>query len=48
MSSIAAASIIAKVYRDNYMQELSIQEPGYDWDHNMGTQLGSIEWLYKI
>ena len=36
MSSIAAASIIAKVYRDNYMQELSIQEPGYDWDHNMG------------
>ena len=36
VSSIAAASIIAKVYRDNYMQELSIQEPGYDWDHNMG------------
>ena len=36
VSSIAAASIIAKVYRDNYMQELSIQEPEYDWDHNMG------------
>jgi ribonuclease HII len=36
VSSIAAASIIAKVYRDNYMQELSIQEPGYDWDNNMG------------
>ena len=36
VSSIAAASIIAKVYRDTYMQELSIQEPEYDWDHNMG------------
>ena len=36
VSTIAAASVIAKVYRDHYMRELSIQEPGYDWDNNMG------------
>jgi ribonuclease HII len=36
VSSIAAASIIAKVYRDQYMQELSLQAPGYGWEHNMG------------
>jgi len=36
VNSIAAASIIAKVYRDNYMKELAIQIPEYDWDHNMG------------
>ncbi len=35
-SSIAAASIIAKVYRDQYMQELSMQIPGYRWECNMG------------
>jgi ribonuclease HII len=35
-SSIAAASVIAKVYRDQYMQELSLQIPGYHWEHNMG------------
>jgi ribonuclease HII len=36
VSSIAAASIIAKVYRDRYMQELSLQVPGYAWECNMG------------
>ncbi len=36
VNSIAAASIIAKVYRDNYMKELAMQMPGYDWEHNMG------------
>jgi ribonuclease HII len=36
VSSIAAASIIAKVYRDQYMQELSLQVPGYVWECNMG------------
>jgi ribonuclease HII len=36
VSSIAAASIIAKVYRDRYMQELSLQVPGYAWERNMG------------
>ena len=35
-NSIAAASIIAKVYRDEYMQELSEYEPGYNWEINMG------------
>ncbi|MHB9147327.1 MAG: ribonuclease HII [Candidatus Amoebophilus sp.] len=36
VNSIAAASIIAKVYRDQYMQELSEREPGYNWEINMG------------
>jgi len=36
VSSIAAASIIAKVYRDRYMQELAQREPGYNWGANMG------------
>ena len=34
--SIAAASIIAKVTRDNIMRDLSKQFPQYDWDKNAG------------
>lgn len=34
--SIAAASILAKVERDNYMTELSKQFPIYKWDTNKG------------
>ncbi len=34
--SIAAASILAKTYRDDYMNELDVQYPGYDWHHNKG------------
>ncbi len=34
--SIAAASILAKTYRDEYMLELSNQFPGYSWDTNVG------------
>jgi len=34
--SIAAASIIAKVERDNYMIELSKKYPEYDWQNNKG------------
>lgn len=34
--SIAAASIIAKTYRDNLMQELAMQYPGYHWETNVG------------
>lgn len=34
--SIAAASIIAKVYRDNLMQEYSIKYPYYDFENNAG------------
>lgn len=34
--SIAAASIIAKVTRDQIMQNLSIKYPNYDWENNAG------------
>ena len=34
--SIAAASILAKTYRDDYMRELHQQYPYYGWDHNAG------------
>ncbi|MDJ0625770.1 MAG: ribonuclease HII [Candidatus Caenarcaniphilales bacterium] len=33
---IAAASIIAKVERDQYMKQLSIDFPDYDWESNAG------------
>jgi ribonuclease HII len=34
--SIAAASILAKTYRDDYMMELHRQYPQYGWDGNKG------------
>jgi ribonuclease HII len=34
--SIAAASVLAKNYRDDLMEKLSIQHPGYGWDTNVG------------
>ncbi|SHF23856.1 RNase HII [Bacteroides luti] len=34
--SIAAASILAKTYRDDYMNCLHEEFPVYDWDHNKG------------
>lgn len=34
--SIAAASILAKTYRDDYMNRLHAEFPVYDWDHNKG------------
>ena len=34
--AIAAASIIAKVYRDNLMRKQSIIYPEYGWDKNSG------------
>ena len=34
--SIAAASILAKTYRDDYMQNLHRKYPHYGWDHNAG------------
>lgn len=34
--SIAAASILAKTYRDDYMRELHEQYPYYGWDRNAG------------
>lgn len=33
---IAAASILAKTYRDDYMEELARQYPGYEWEKNKG------------
>ncbi len=35
-TSIAAASILAKTYRDEYMMKLHKKFPGYAWDHNKG------------
>lgn len=33
---IAAASVLAKTYRDEYMLKLHDRYPGYGWDHNKG------------
>lgn len=33
---IAAASVLAKTYRDDYMLNLHKEYPLYDWDHNKG------------
>ncbi len=35
-ASIAAASILAKTYRDDYMQELHTEYPNYGWNQNKG------------
>ena len=34
--SIAAASVLAKTYRDDYMDELAVEYPQYDWLKNKG------------
>jgi ribonuclease HII len=34
--SIAAASIVAKVFRDAYMHKLADEFPGYGWETNVG------------
>lgn len=34
--SIAAASILAKTYRDDYMDKLAAEHPQYDWLNNKG------------
>ncbi len=34
--SIAAASILAKTYRDDYMDRLALEYPQYDWTGNKG------------
>jgi ribonuclease HII len=34
--SIAAASIVAKVFRDAYMRKLANEYPGYGWQTNVG------------
>lgn len=35
-ASIAAASILAKTYRDEYMEKLHVEFPHYDWNNNKG------------
>ena len=35
-ASIAAASVLAKTYRDTLMQRLAQDFPGYGWDSNVG------------
>ena len=35
-ASIAAASVLAKTCRDEYMRELAREYPQYGWDRNMG------------
>ena len=35
-ASIAAASVLAKTYRDDRMRELALQYPEYGWERNMG------------
>ena len=35
-ASIAAASVLAKTYRDDFMRELAREYPEYGWDRNMG------------
>ncbi|MCL6260389.1 ribonuclease HII [Aquiflexum sp. TKW24L] len=35
-ASIAAASILAKVYRDEMMEQYSQEYPGYGWETNVG------------
>ncbi len=34
--SIAAASVLAKTYRDDYMHKIAEEYPGYQWDKNKG------------
>jgi ribonuclease HII len=36
LASIAAASILAKVYRDDLMERLALDYPHYAWERNAG------------
>lgn len=35
-ASIAAASVLAKTWRDEYMKKIASEYPMYGWEHNMG------------
>ena len=35
-AAIAAASVLAKTYRDAYMRQIAAEYPRYGWEHNMG------------
>lgn len=48
-ASIAAASVLAKTYRDERMRELALEYPGYGWEHNMGyPTAGHIEAIKRL
>lgn len=36
IASIAAASILAKVYRDDFMEKLALEYPQFAWERNVG------------
>ena len=38
--SIAAASVLAKIYRDDLMERMAEQYPGYKWETNVGYPTG--------
>ena len=46
VASIAAASILAKTYRDRLMIKYAEEYPGYGWEHNMGY--GTPQHLHGI
>ena len=46
ITSVAAASIVAKVARDLFMIKLSKKYPNYNWNKNFGY--GTAEHLYRI
>ena len=47
-ASIAAASILAKVSRDRYMDKIDLEYPQYDWKNNKGYLTGKhIEAIKK-
>ena len=35
-AAIAAASVLAKTYRDEFMRKIALEYPEYGWDRNMG------------
>ena len=35
-ASIAAASVLAKTHRDEFMRKIAAEYPEYGWEHNMG------------
>ena len=44
--SIASASIVAKVLRDQYMEEIDLEFPSFNWKRNKGY--GTKEHLYAL
>ena len=37
--NIAAASVLAKTYRDDFMEKLGLEFPQYDWKKNKGRSV---------